>query len=158
MFGRLQAEYLQRLVFRCLGILLKKDAKSGVYPPEQLRQRPLRLQYVSPLARAQQMEEVAAMDSFEAGLIAKSEIKPELIDLYDWDAAERKRSELLGVPQALVLDGEKLKKARKISEDKAARAAAAQGPGGGAPALPQPTELQGPAAGAPPMMGGAGGR
>lgn len=122
MFGRLQAEFLQPLVFRCLGILLRKDLAAGKVPPAPLQNKPLRLQYISPLARAQQLEEVAAMDRFEGGLVALAEARPELLDLYDWDNAERKRGEYLGVPQTLLLDEKKVKEIRKLREDKQAAA------------------------------------
>jgi hypothetical protein len=136
MFGRMQSEFLQTVVFRCFYIKLRKDIKNKKFPPEPLRQQPLRLRYISPLARAQQMEDVAAMDRFEMGLLDKSKVRAETMDVYDWDAAERKRGELLGVPQSLILTPEKIKELRKVREDQAAKAAqgaqAAATPGAGA--------------------------
>ncbi len=126
MFGRLQNEFLQRIVFRCIGIKIRKEIAAGNYPPDQLRDQVLRLRYVSPLARAQRSEEVAAMDRFEQGLIEKAAIRPESVDIYDWDAAERKRAEALGVPQELVLDVKKLAEVRKIREDRMAKDAQQQ--------------------------------
>lgn len=121
MFGRLQAEYLQPLVFRCFGILLRKAIKEGKPIPEALRSRKLMLQYISPLARAQSLEDVAAMDRFEEGLLAKAEAIPGTLDLYNWDEAERKRGEYLGVPASLILDDKKVAALRKMREDRQAK-------------------------------------
>jgi len=129
MYGRLQSEYLQRIVFRCLGILMRKDIREGKQLPEALRNKSLRLRYISPLARAQQLEDVAAMDRFEEGLIAKAGTSEEmagLLDLYQWDEAERKRAKFLGVPETLILTDDKVKELRKVREDRAAKAAASQ--------------------------------
>ncbi len=141
MYGRLQSEYLQRIVFRCLGILMRKDIREGKQLPEALRNKALRLRYISPLARAQQLEDVAAMDRFETGLIQKAGLSQEmagLLDLYDWDEAERKRSKFLGVPESLILTDDKVKDLRKIREDRAAKQASMQasaGQGAGASAM-----------------------
>jgi len=137
MFGRLQAEYLQTVVFRCFGIQLRKELRNGATLPEPLRGKPLRLQYVSPLARAQQMEDVAAMDRYEAGLLAKAEARPEVMDVYDWEAAERKRGEFLGVPKSLILSEDKVKELRKVREDSAAKTPTQVQPAAGGARQPQ---------------------
>lgn len=157
-YGRLQWEYLQTIFFRCFNIRLRKQAKAGKMPPPGLRGKQLRLKFVTPLARAQQLEDVAAMDRFEEGLLNKVKLRGnDSLDVYDWDAAERRRSELLGVPQTLVLDEKKMLKAREdrqAREQKAAAAAAAPAPGAmpgggmGAGAMP---------AGMEQMMGGGNG-
>lgn len=114
-FGRLQSEDLQPLVFRCFGISLRSGRLGQV--PQELQNKRLRLKYISPLARAQQLEEVAAMDRFETSLGASAEIQQDVIDIYDWDAAAKKKGELLGVASVLILDPDKVK---KIREDKVA--------------------------------------
>ena len=110
-FGRIQTEDLQPLVFRCFGISLRSGRLGQV--PEELRGKRLRLKYISPLARAQQLEEVAAMDRFEQSLGTVAAVKPDILDNYDWDAAARKRGELLGVSSVMILDEDQVKKIRE---------------------------------------------
>lgn len=118
MFGRIQTEDLQPLVFRCFGIALR-SGRLGVVP-EELRNKRLQLKYISPLARAQQQEEVAAMQSHEADLIQSAAAgKTDVLDTYDWDEAQRRKGELRGVSSVLILDADKTKKVR---EDKIAAA------------------------------------
>ncbi|HBA72218.1 MAG TPA: phage tail protein [Geobacter sp.] len=124
MFGRIQT-FLPTLVTRCFFIRLKQG-KLGPLPPA-LRERTVRLQYISPLARSQQLEDVAAMDRLEQDLLAKEKFVPGAVDIYDWDEAGRKKAEFLGVPQVLVLDKNKVTEIRKIKEDRAAQAAQASG-------------------------------
>lgn len=128
MFGRLTHEFLQRIVFRCIGIKIRKEMAQGNMPPDQVRDKVLRLKYISPLARAQRTEEVASMDRFEAGILQKAPLLPNLLDLYDWEGAERKRSEALGVPGELVLDVKKTEEARKVREDRMAKQQQAEAP------------------------------
>jgi hypothetical protein len=99
-YGRLQSEYLAPMIERCFGIL----SRAGVFPPapDTLSGRDYSVRYISPLARAQRQEEVTAMDQFENTLLAEAQEKPEVLDVYDWDAAATERGKLLGVPAKLV--------------------------------------------------------
>lgn len=115
MYGRLQSEYLQPLVIRCLGIALRKGRLKDI--PPALQGKNLRLRYISPLARAQQMEDVQAMDRMETDLLEKSKVKPDLADNYDWDEAARTKATLLGVPTQLMFSAEKV---NKLREDRSA--------------------------------------
>lgn len=116
LYGRMQSEYLQAIVFRCFGIALRKGLLGEV--PQSLQGKKIHLRYVSPLARAQQLEEVSAMDRFELSLGEVAKVRPEVIDNYDWDEAARKKGQFLGVPSVLILDDKKVK---KIREDRAAK-------------------------------------
>jgi Bacteriophage head to tail connecting protein. len=151
-YGRLQSESLGPLLFRCFGISMRKWLNEG-YPedvgpmPESLKKKNVAIAYVSPLARAQKMEDVAAMDRYEEDLLRTTQAVQDtkLLDLYDWDAAKRKKAELLGVPGVLIFDVKTVEKRRKIREDamvkaqqEAAQAKAAQQgqQGGGMEAMP----------------------
>ncbi|KAK6697209.1 hypothetical protein SNK04_014297 [Fusarium graminearum] len=71
-YGRLQAEYLRPLIERCFGIAYRAGILGE--PPESLAGRDYSVRYVSPMARAQRLEEVTATQRLyeTAGLIAKS--------------------------------------------------------------------------------------
>jgi hypothetical protein len=119
-YGRLQVEWLQTLIERCFGL----GFRAGIFkqPPQSLRNRDFHVRYISPLARAQRMEDVTAMDRIEAGLINKSAVKPEILDVYDWDAAEELRGQYLGVPGKLMRTDKQLAGIRKERADAQAKA------------------------------------
>lgn len=118
-FGRMQSELLQPLVFRVFGILVRADKLSV---PDHMTDAVLNVRFISPLARAQRLNEVAAMDRFEVDLISTAQAKPDILDVYDWDEAKKEKSWLLGVPQRLILDSNKVKAIRKTRAEAQAQA------------------------------------
>lgn len=130
-YGRLQAEWLQPMIERCFGLAFR----AGVFspPPESLRNRDYFVTYVSPMARAQKLEDVSAMDRYEqslaAGAAQLAQVDPQravaLLDNYDFDVAARKRAELLGVPADAVPTSKVIAKVRQLREQ-AMQAAAQQ--------------------------------
>lgn len=121
-YGRLQAEYLQPLVERCFGIAYR--AGIFVEPPESIAGQEFSVRYLSPLARSQKAVDVAAMDRYEYSLAnaAAATGKEDLLDLYDWEGAERTRAENLGVPLKLVRTEDQI---AEIREERAAQTRAA---------------------------------
>lgn len=117
-FGRLQSEYLQPLVERCYGLALRAGVLGR--PPQSLLTRDYTVKYLSPLARAQQLEDVSAMQQHEADLVAEAQAVPTVLDTYDWDEAQRHKAKLRGVPLRMVPD------ARKVAEKRDERAKAQQ--------------------------------
>jgi hypothetical protein len=124
-YGRLQPEYLQPLVERCFGL----GFRSGMFTPApaSLRNRPFHVKYVNPLARAQRAEQVTAMDQMETVLIQQASVKPEVLDIYKFEEADRERSELLGVPMSLIRTDDELQELRD-TRAKVAQAAQAAAP------------------------------
>lgn len=122
MFGRLQSEFLQPLIKRCFGIALRAGAIP--VPPDEMGGRNANITYISPLARAQKLEDVGAMDRLESNLLSiAKEGMPAVLDIYDLDKALYRKSELLGVPQDLLRTDKEVK---KIREDRIQAAQAAQ--------------------------------
>jgi hypothetical protein len=127
-FGRMQAEFLQPLVERCFGIMWRANEAAGYAlvgkPPASLAGRNFTVRYLSPLAKAQRMEDVESMDRFELSLTnaAAATGDTSLLDVYDFEEAERSRGQLLGVPQKLVRDAKSVAKVR----EQRAKAQAAQ--------------------------------
>lgn len=105
-YGRLQAEYLQPMIERCFGIAYRAGVLGAA--PESLAGRNFNVRYISPLARAQKLEEVSAIDQFVAGCAAAAElqmkagVEPDALDNVDLDEAARYRGEALGVPAAVI--------------------------------------------------------
>lgn len=83
--GRLQSEFLSPLVERRFGLLLR----AGQLPPapEQLQGQKLRIEYVSPLARAQMAGEAQAVMRFAQALGMMAPIDPSIMDNIDNDEA-----------------------------------------------------------------------
>lgn len=109
-YGRLQSEYLQQIVFRCFMVALRAGRLGQ--PPKELQQTNFALRYKSPLARAQQTEELNAIREHEADLLGLAQGKPEVLDEFNWDESQRTKAELRGVPQKLIPDEKDVKKVR----------------------------------------------
>lgn len=108
MFGRFQSEFLQALIERSFGIMWRANIRNNYAlvgkPPESLLNRNFTIRYLSPLARAQKLADVDAMDRYEVSLMQEAQVDPSVIDVYDIEEAARERGLLLGVPQKLVRD------------------------------------------------------
>jgi hypothetical protein len=114
-FGRLQSEFLQTLIERCFAIAYRAGVLGR--PPESLAGRDFTVKYISPLARAQRLEEVTAIDVFLAGLALASEIEPTLVDLVDMEQAQREKAEALGVPAKLIRSTDDVTARRKAKQE-----------------------------------------
>lgn len=119
-FGRLQAEWLQPLIERAYGLALRAGVLGQ--PPASLMRRNYAIKYLSPLALAQRVEEVAAMERHEQSLAVEAQADPSVLDTYDWRGGARKRAELLGISPELVRD-EKAVKQLQAQRAEAAQAA-----------------------------------
>jgi len=130
-FARLQSEYLSPLVERCFGLAMRAGLLPT--PPESLREKILEIEYRSPLARSQKMQELEAVDAFVTRVTttAMNTQKAELLDHINWDKVVQKSGYLLGVDPELLNDDKSIKKQRmeraKAQQQAAmAQAAAAQ--------------------------------
>jgi len=101
-FGRLQTEFLQALIERCFGIAYRAGVLGA--PPESLGGRSFTVKYVSPLARAQKLEEVTAIEAWYAsiGQLAAAKQDASIFDIADDDAAARTLAEGRGVPARIL--------------------------------------------------------
>jgi len=122
-FGRLQAEYLQPLIERCFGLALR----GGLFepPPESLRDRQYRVIYLSPLAKAQKMEEVSAIEGtlVSVGQVAAATGSLEAWDNIDLDEGVRHIADGRGMPAQLLRSPEAV---AALREQRAQAQAAAQ--------------------------------
>ena len=110
-FARLQSEYLQPLIVRCFGIALRAGALGS--PPSSLNERTWHVKYKSPLARAQSLVEVDAIDRYVAGLMQVQQLDAGAMDNVDLDKAARFRADALGVPAEIIPSTEDVKKRRE---------------------------------------------
>jgi hypothetical protein len=126
-YGRMQAEWLNALVQRTFGIALRMGRFAPM--PDSLMSKVAGVRYLSPLARAQQLEEVTATERLFANAGAMMAIKPDVADMLDGDEALRGMGKALGVPSKVlrsVDDVAKLREMRAQQEAQMAQAAAMQ--------------------------------
>ncbi len=123
-YGRMQSEWLQTFVERCFGLAFRAGVLGQ--PPQTLRDREFHVRYISPLARAQRLEDVSAMDRVEQGLMLKAEAMPELLDVYNFEQAEGLRAQYLGVPSEVMRTDKELAAIRKQRADAQAQAQQAE--------------------------------
>lgn len=134
-YGRFQAEYLAPLIDRVFGLLYRRGRPElGGRPgpvsiddaPQSLEGEPFRYRYQSPLARAQKLEEVSAIERLVvmAGtLVAQG--KPEAMDLIDDEESLRFAGDALGAPSKALRDKKSLqafRDARAEAQQKEAQA------------------------------------
>ena len=130
-YGRLQAEYLQPLIVRCFGLAFR----AGVFapPPDSLAGRNFTVQYQSPLARAQKLEEVSAIERYMGDLTVMAQVDPSVLDTVDIDEAARATGLGLGVPDRImrtreqVVDFRKRKQAAQAQQQQAQMGTEVQG-------------------------------
>lgn len=110
-YGRLQAEYLQPLITRVYG-LMRRAGRLDAPPQSVLDAGEFSVRYVSPLARAQQIEEVVAIERLLATVGQAAAVMPAVLDVVDGDEAMRIIGRGLGVPTAVLRDAEAVQQLR----------------------------------------------
>ncbi|OMP96488.1 portal protein [Raoultella terrigena] len=110
-YGRFQAEYLQPMVERCFGLAYR----AGAFPPapESLQDANFNVRYISPLARAQQLENVTAIERLGANVANLQQVAPEVTDLIDADEATRVIADALGVPAKVIRTSDAVEQLRQ---------------------------------------------
>jgi len=116
--GRFQTEFLNPLIERVFGIMMRADA---LMPrPSEMEGMDMDIEYVGPLARSQRMEEAIAVERLYQLAMQVVQVDPTVMDVIDHEQAIRMRATLLGVPKT-VLRGED-----EVAEIREQRAAAQQ--------------------------------
>jgi len=112
LMGRMQSEFLGPLIERELDLLARRGALPPM--PDILAEAggQYKIEYESPLARAQRAEEgVAIMRTLEvAGMFA--ETRPDILDNFDLDEAMRSLGEINGMSQKLLRPKEQVEQIR----------------------------------------------
>ena len=110
--GRFQSEFLNPLIERVFGIMLR----AGVLlpPPEEIGDSTIDVEYVGPLARSQRMEEAVAVERLYQLAMNVAQADPGIMDLIDHDEAIRIRSTLLGVPKTILRGRDEVDEMRQM--------------------------------------------
>ncbi|UCC74107.1 MAG: head-tail connector protein [Gemmatimonadota bacterium] len=109
--GRMQTEMLEPTIERVFAI----EARAGRLPaiPLELQGQPLKIEYVSPVARAQKASDARAIiDLFNigSGLV---QIEPGVLDVLNMDAGIRELADALGVPPTVIRSVEQVEARRQ---------------------------------------------
>ncbi len=112
--ARLQVEDLDPLVQRVFGIL----GRAGMLPPPPpaLRGSKLRIEYVSPITRAQAMGDARALAQTAEALAPLLQSNPEVLDNFDPDAAARDIADITGLRKAWLRSTETVKAMRQARQ------------------------------------------
>ena len=98
--GRFQSEFLNPLIERVFGIMVRANAFMPT--PEIIGNRKMYIEYVGPLARSQRMEESIAIERLYQLAMNVGQIDPAIMDNINHDEAIRMRAKLLGVPKTVL--------------------------------------------------------
>lgn len=116
--GRFQSEYLQVVIERCFNIAFRAGALVAALGPvpEGLLDGDYTVKYISPLARSQLMEEVTAIDTYVAGLVALMGATQDatVLDGIKLDDASYVKGKALGVPANLLRGPDALAEKREM--------------------------------------------
>lgn len=111
LYGRIQSEFLIPLLDRLVGIAYRAQVLGEA--PEDLQGRNLSFKFVSPLARAQRLEEVGSLERYMAALPAMYEVNHEVVDNLDMDKAAQFMAQGLGVSASVMRTEDQLKAYRE---------------------------------------------
>ena len=124
--NRIKSDYLDPLVDHTFWMMARKGALPP--PPPSLEDKRYDIEYLGPLARAQRLGDVEAIERLYVTAASIAEIKPEVLDNIDHDEALRHSGHVLGVPAKIMksdADLKRMRRARKQEQDQAKVVAAA---------------------------------
>lgn len=124
MYGRQQAELHAAIINRCFGLALRAGALGA--PPSSINQQFSKIKFTSPLARAQQLPEVTAIDRYVQGTLIDMQLDPTVVDRINVHVANRIRAERLGVPSEAVRDDNEVEAIQRQRQQAEARQEAEQ--------------------------------
>lgn len=124
--GRQQSEFLGPQIVREIDIL----EQAGMLPPapEQLMEseQGLKIEYTSPLAKLMRAEEAQTIMTSIQGLSQVASVRPQVLDVVDWDETSREFLEASGFPGKLILDPDRLAEVRAQNQQAEAMQSIAQ--------------------------------
>lgn len=100
LYGRAQAEFLVPILERSFGLAYRAGVLGQA--PDDLQGRNLSFKFISPLARAQQLEDVAAIERLMQSVGSVLEVDPDALDNINTSAMIQVLSQRLGVPTSVM--------------------------------------------------------
>lgn len=122
--GRLQTEFLAPLVNRVFKIMLRNGELPP--PPEELQGQDIRVQYVSPISRAQKQTEAEAFGQAMSFMAPIIQMNPAVLGNFDMDAIVRDTQPMFGYPSKYLKSPDRIKKEQQAAQEQASKEQAAQ--------------------------------
>jgi len=122
LYGRAQAELLVPILDRAFGLAYRAEVLGEA--PEDLQGRNLSFKFISPLARAQKLEEVASIERLMASLSSIIEVAPDALDNINLDAVPQVLAAGLGAPTSIMRTTDELQAYREQKAQQQQQAAA----------------------------------
>jgi hypothetical protein len=111
MVGRLQFELLGPMIDRVFNIMARR--KMLPRAPQKIEGRNTRIDYVSPVARAQKTQQLFSFTRLLEALVPLANIKPEVYDNIDTDGTVRWAARLLDAPLETLMPQDQLQAMRQ---------------------------------------------
>ena len=119
-FGRLQAEFLEKLINRVYNLVVEQVDLNGQTkiesPPIDAEDAELEISFVSPLAKQQRVAEVNGIYSTIEFATQMAEIVPDILDNINFDEAVRIIGDVNDAPLAVLNDMEKIEEIRELRQ------------------------------------------
>jgi hypothetical protein len=109
--GRLMNEFLDPLINRTFAILWRTN--KIVPPPDLLKGLPYKIEYISPLARSQKLDQMKSINSFLALIGQMATVKPDVLDNVNEDEIVKNIQDLYGVNPKFVRGEDEVKAIRQ---------------------------------------------
>lgn len=109
--GRLMNEFLDPLINRTFSIMWREGKISP--PPPSLQGLPYSIEYISPLARAQKLDQMKSINSFLTLVGEMATVKPDVLDNVNEDNVIMDIQELYGVNPKYIRDKDEVKAIRE---------------------------------------------
>jgi hypothetical protein len=100
--GRLMNEFLDPLINRTFAILWRSGKL--LPPPPELQGMPYEIEYISPLARSQKLDQMKSINNFLTIVMQMAQAKPDVLDNVNEDAIVADIQDLYGVDPKYVRD------------------------------------------------------
>jgi hypothetical protein len=117
--GRLMNELLDPIIFRTFSILLRQELVPAA--PPSLEGQTLRVEYISPLAKAQRISEITSLNGVLSLAAQMAEFTPDVLDKIDSDQAIEQAADIFGVDPRLIRDAEAVQKIRAARAEQQAQ-------------------------------------
>jgi len=115
--GRIETEFLNRLIDRAFKIMARKDALPE--PPDGIDIGAIDVNYVGPLARAQRSSEVQVTQQWLEIVAGIAQLDPQVLDNVNADAITHEMGQWLNVPTKFLLDQKQVDGIRKQRAERA---------------------------------------
>jgi len=109
-FGRLESDYTGPIVERAFNIMMRKGAFGSTQDiPEELHGQSISFRFASPVEKAKRQIEEATIVQGVDKVLAIGQIKPEIMDRFNWDEIGKFIAESNDFPSPLTFDDDALK-------------------------------------------------